>query len=481
MKGIEKNKKLTFASLFSGIGGADIAATAVGWEHKFWCEWDPFCQTVLKYWFNNSIGYNDITKTDFTGWRGKIDILHASPPCQSVSVAGKRKGETDDRFLWGDAIRALDEIRPTWFTFENVAGIESMVESVPYIRMARKGGDHGENCESCIGQSYQRGVLYGILEKIRLQGYEVQVFNIPACAVGAPHERKRIWIVGHLIDANSERRKHGGDNREERPVRDEQSWYTPENIRYWSQWVSEFGENGKDGSATDSACKQGERNGSKQRENRASKQMQHRGRGGKDGGFWRSEDFWRDFPTQSPVRLRYDGVSRNVARYINSDVYDAIKKYIRREDLSSLREIFHEKEIRKKIGRLYEIPEPDLLLEILQRTQERRGSKKRQERLSSFSEKTSGRLLQYLRKYGTFTCSPLGQKYKEQFSREFGNSLPVLSHEIALATKKIIEECESTAEWVRQQGVKACGNALVPQVLYQFYNAINKIEQIKNK
>ena len=55
MRGIKENKKLTFASLFSGIGGADIATTAAGWEHKFWCEWDPFCQTVLKYQFYDAI------------------------------------------------------------------------------------------------------------------------------------------------------------------------------------------------------------------------------------------------------------------------------------------------------------------------------------------------------------------------------------------------------------------------------------------
>ena len=298
MKGTEKNKKFTFASLFSGIGGADIAATAAGWEHKFWCEWDPFCQTVLKYWFNNSIGYNDITKTDFTGWRGEIDILHASPPCQSVSVAGKRKGEADDRFLWGDAIRALDEIRPAWFTFENVAGIESMVESVPYIRMARKKGDHGENCESCIGQSYQRGVLYGILEKIRLQGYEVQVFNIPACAVGAPHERKRIWIVGHLTDAVYNRLENTSDRRTGGKVCEK----TPQGVLSEPVEAEGFAR-----TASDAACKQGERNGSKQRENRASKQMQHQGRGGKDGCFWRSEDFWRNFPTESPVCRGDDG------------------------------------------------------------------------------------------------------------------------------------------------------------------------------
>lgn len=348
MKAAEKNKKLTFASLFSGIGGADIAATAAGWEHKFWCEWDPFCQTVLKYWFNNSIGYNDITKTDFTGWRGKIDVLHASPPCQSVSVAGKRKGEADDRFLWGDAIRALSEIRPTWFTFENVAGIETMVESVPHVAMVFQDGHPGE--AGGLTRRFRRlGILNGILDLIRLQGYDVRVFNIPACAVGAPHERKRVWIVGHLADSYSERREHGGDNREERQVREEQQRYTPENIEGRGQRVGEFGKAGEDRSASDAmhnrlentsnrgtsreVCretpesilskpveaesairsssdaqgKQGKRNGFKQPENRAAKQIQHRGRGSENGSFWRSEDFWRDFPIESPVCRGNDG------------------------------------------------------------------------------------------------------------------------------------------------------------------------------
>lgn len=297
MKAAEKNKKLTFASLFSGIGGADIAATAAGWEHKFWCEWDPFCQTVLKYWFNNSIGYNDITKTDFTGWRGKIDVLHASPPCQSVSVAGKRKGEADDRFLWGDAIRALSEIRPTWFTFENVAGIETMVESVPHVAMVFQDGHPGE--AGGLTRRFRRlGILNCILDLIRLQGYSVRVFNIPACAVGAPHERKRVWIVGHLTDAMHNRL----ENTSNRGTIGEVCGETPESILSKpaeAESIIRF--------ASDPSGKQGKRNGLKQSENRAAKQIQHRGGGGEDGGFWRSEDFWRDFPLESPVCRGNDG------------------------------------------------------------------------------------------------------------------------------------------------------------------------------
>lgn len=274
------NKTLTFASLFSGIGGADIAATAVGWEHKFWCEWDEFCRTVLKYWFNNSIGYGDITKTNFTDWRGKIDVLHASPPCQSVSVAGKRRGTTDDRFLWRDTLRVLDEIRPTWFTFENVAGIESMVESVPTVEMEEETGLNEKG--GCVyrGKSTKLGVLYGIIKEAELQGYSVRVFNIPACAIGAPHERKRVWIVGHLTDAGHT----GTEAQRERS----------------DEVLSE-------GDASYTEVEQVGRSLFEQSKNRAAQQIEHRGRNGEDGGFLEGGDFWRDFPTKSPVLRGNDG------------------------------------------------------------------------------------------------------------------------------------------------------------------------------
>lgn len=120
--------KLTHASLFSGFGGADLAARWMGWENAFWCEIDDFCRTVLSYWFPNSKKYANIKETDFTPWRGKIDVLTGGFPCQPFSVAGQRKGAADDRYLWPEMLRAIREIRPTWVIGENVAGILSMVQ-----------------------------------------------------------------------------------------------------------------------------------------------------------------------------------------------------------------------------------------------------------------------------------------------------------------------------------------------------------------
>lgn len=102
--------KHTHASLFSGIGGAELAASWMGWTNVFHCEIQEFQRKVLEYWFPNSISYEDITKTDFTKWRGRIDVLTGGFPCQPFSVAGKRKGAEDNRYLWGEMLRAIRQI-----------------------------------------------------------------------------------------------------------------------------------------------------------------------------------------------------------------------------------------------------------------------------------------------------------------------------------------------------------------------------------
>lgn len=99
------------ASLFSGIGAPELAAYWLGWENVFHCEINPFCRQVLNYWFTNSKSYEDITKTDFREWQGKIDVLTGGFPCQPFSVAGKRKGTEDNRYLWPEFKRAIREIR----------------------------------------------------------------------------------------------------------------------------------------------------------------------------------------------------------------------------------------------------------------------------------------------------------------------------------------------------------------------------------
>lgn len=114
---------LSHGSLFSGIGGFDLAAEWMGWENKFHCEIEEFPKRVLKYYWPNAKSYDDITKTDFTIWRGKIDILTGGFPCQPYSVAGKRLGKEDDRHLWPEMLRAIREIQPSWVVGENVSGL----------------------------------------------------------------------------------------------------------------------------------------------------------------------------------------------------------------------------------------------------------------------------------------------------------------------------------------------------------------------
>lgn len=99
---------MNHASLFSGIGGFDLAAREVGWNNVFQCEIDPFCQSVLKYYFPKTVLYEDIKRTDFTSWKGKIDVLTGGFPCQPFSVAGQRKGADDNRYLWPECLESYE-------------------------------------------------------------------------------------------------------------------------------------------------------------------------------------------------------------------------------------------------------------------------------------------------------------------------------------------------------------------------------------
>ena len=187
--------KLTHASLFSGIGGAELAASWLGWTNVFHCEIQEFQRKVLEYWFPNSISYEDITKTDFKEWRGQIDILTGGFPCQPFSVAGKRKGAEDNRYLWREMLRAIRQIQPNWVVGENVNGILSMVQSGKETKMGRTDDLFDENF---IYRKEQKFTIEVICEDLERAGYSVQPFVIPACAVGAPHRRDRVWIIARL-------------------------------------------------------------------------------------------------------------------------------------------------------------------------------------------------------------------------------------------------------------------------------------------
>ena len=198
--------KLTHASLFSGIGGAELAASWLGWTNMFHCEIQEFQRKVLEYWFPNSISYEDITKTDFKEWRGQIDILTGGFPCQPFSVAGKRKGAEDNRYLWGEMLRAIRQIQPTWVVGENVNGILSMVQPGKETKLGRTDDLFDENF---IYRKEQKFTIDAICEDLESAGYSVQPIVIPACAVGAPHRRDRVWIVAHAKGARSARELFG--------------------------------------------------------------------------------------------------------------------------------------------------------------------------------------------------------------------------------------------------------------------------------
>lgn len=157
---------MTHGSLYSGIGGWLLAAQWAGIENIFTCEIEDFPNKVLDKHFPNTDRHHDIKETDFTKYTGRIDILTTSDPCQPFSFAGKRGGKTDDRFLWPFTIEAIRTIKPAFVVFENVPGFISMAFET-------------------------------VASDLEAEGYTVESFIIPACALGAWHRRDRLWVIAY--------------------------------------------------------------------------------------------------------------------------------------------------------------------------------------------------------------------------------------------------------------------------------------------
>jgi len=160
---------MTLGSLFSGIGGFELAATWAGIEPIWSNEIDSFCCKVLRKNFNHEIIEKDIREIGKHNLKS-VDIITGGFPCQPFSHAGKRKGTKDDRYLWHEMLRIIRELKPSYVIGENVAGLLSM-----------------EN-----GKTLER-----ILFDLENEGYRTEIFIIPACAVGAWHRRDRIWIIAY--------------------------------------------------------------------------------------------------------------------------------------------------------------------------------------------------------------------------------------------------------------------------------------------
>lgn len=187
--------------LFSGIGGFSLAARWANIETIQFVEKDKFCQKVLMKNFPNIPIHDDIKTFHFMD---KVDLLTAGFPCQPFSVAGKKKGIKDDRYLWPEVRRIIGESKPNWIMLENVSGI------IPY--------------------------LDPILEDLERENYIWQAFLIPASSIGAPHKRERLWIVAN---SDSKRRNDRPDNRKERSVQDNWQRHVKTLQSEWPQFVPE--------------------------------------------------------------------------------------------------------------------------------------------------------------------------------------------------------------------------------------------------
>ena len=157
------NEKPTHLDLFSGIGGFALAAGWAGFETVGFCDNEPYAQAVLKKHWPNAQIHGDIKTLDGTAYRG-VTLLTGGFPCQPFSCAGKQRGKDDDRYLWPEMLRVIQEARPNWIVGENVVGI--------------------------IGLALDQ-----VCSDLEACGYEVEPIIIPACGVDAPHRRNRVWVV----------------------------------------------------------------------------------------------------------------------------------------------------------------------------------------------------------------------------------------------------------------------------------------------
>ena len=167
---------MTHLDLCSGIGGFTLAAGWAGFQTVGFSEIDPYCCALLKQHWPDIPNYGDLRRADFSALRGGVTVLSAGVPCQPASLAGKRRGAADDRWLWSAVLDVVGAVQPAWCVLENPDGILTLDE------------------------------FGGVLLRLGALGYQVRMFRVPANAVGAKHRRQRVFIVANRNSGNQRER-----------------------------------------------------------------------------------------------------------------------------------------------------------------------------------------------------------------------------------------------------------------------------------
>lgn len=304
-------------SLFSGIGGIDLAAHWAGMETVAFCEREPFPRRVLAHHWPDIPIYDDVCtltrevleRDGIIGPDRAIDVISAGFPCQPFSHAGKRGGAEDERYLWPEVVRVVGELRPPWFVGENVTGLLSMVQPDRDIKMVSSTVNRWpeEDYYEAI-YTQQEALLVGDICKDLIDiGYQVQVYVLPASAVGASHQRERVFIVANSSSAGT---------RHQRDSISGQRWkrtdpLQPEAVRQ-RHW-----ENGSKGlDASDRILGNAERSGCSGKPRRRSDKEPA------DRRLQRDEEFMADSSRQLPHGKRGEGRGRHEHPNSGQDVAD---------------------------------------------------------------------------------------------------------------------------------------------------------------
>jgi len=295
-------------SIFSGIEGFGLASDWMGWELIVSCEIEQFPKWVIDYRFPNTKIHDNVktltrNKLIEYGWKPNEDtILVGGPPCQPASTAGKRLGENDDRWLWPEAIRLLGEIKPTYAIFENPTGIISLGNGKP---------------------------LHWILSEMEAKGYKTERLVLPACSLQAWHQRQRLYIIAYS-DCNGYGRNCKPGEHRQTPGETESQENKRE--RNWNDNRGDVPE----GFTTNSDKLNGDSSGfstSKISQQQASgicelvtnstslRQPSQKHREKKTGRIASEslQDYWQNFPTQSPIFDGAHGISSGLVRYIREN------------------------------------------------------------------------------------------------------------------------------------------------------------------
>jgi DNA (cytosine-5)-methyltransferase 1 len=202
-------------SLFSGIGGFELAAQWMGWTPVVSCEINDFGNKVLSHYWPEAYHHRDVKTLTYEkinkevserfgkDWKADGTILVGGFPCQPYSSAGLRKGKEDDRHLWPEMLRVIKETSPDWIVGENVRGI----------------------------LNWNGGLVFReVIADMEAEGYEVAAFLLPACSVNAPHKRDRVWFVAHANRSDDGRKPRENDREEVEERIQERKSFIPDKI-----------------------------------------------------------------------------------------------------------------------------------------------------------------------------------------------------------------------------------------------------------